>query len=301
MNHKQHTFNLTGIIPVAGQKLEFNFPWHDSLQPIAKDYLAVEHAVAECAQAGCRTIWIVCHDDMQPLIKHRIGQYIRDPVYLKKGQFARFPEEHYKDIPIFYVPIHPDDRDKRDCLAWSVIHGAMVADRVSRSLSNWLAPRKYFVSFPYGINNFKDILKHRKKLTTDRRNVFSFEGKTVQDGLHLPFTFNHDDLKVFKRNVRAKEVKLFKNDPTNPESNRYGLVKLPLQERYSGRFLSLGEVFCFERLEEEEIYTLNWYYDISTWDGYRQYVSSSHSEEIKRPSKTMMKYHELKGYGLNSE
>ena len=30
-NKKQ--FNLAGIIPVAGQPLDFNFPWHDCLVP----------------------------------------------------------------------------------------------------------------------------------------------------------------------------------------------------------------------------------------------------------------------------
>ena len=36
-----NSFHLAGIVPVAGQKLDFNFPWHDCLQPINKDYLAV--------------------------------------------------------------------------------------------------------------------------------------------------------------------------------------------------------------------------------------------------------------------
>ena len=29
-------FNLAGIIPVAGQSLDYNFPWHDSLAPIGR-------------------------------------------------------------------------------------------------------------------------------------------------------------------------------------------------------------------------------------------------------------------------
>ena len=83
-----HSFHLAGIVPVAGQKLDFNFPWHDCLQPIGKNYLAVERAVLECAYAGCETIWIVCHDDMQPLIKHRLGEYVLDPVFLQRTRFS---------------------------------------------------------------------------------------------------------------------------------------------------------------------------------------------------------------------
>ena len=37
----QNAFHLAGIVPVAGQPMDFNFPWHDSCMPIAPDYLAV--------------------------------------------------------------------------------------------------------------------------------------------------------------------------------------------------------------------------------------------------------------------
>ena len=40
-------FSLAGIIPVAVQPLDYNFPWHDSLMPIRNDYLAVERSVYE--------------------------------------------------------------------------------------------------------------------------------------------------------------------------------------------------------------------------------------------------------------
>ena len=53
-------FHLAGVVPVASQPLDFNFPWHDCCMPIAPNYLAVERAVVECAYAGCETIWIVC-------------------------------------------------------------------------------------------------------------------------------------------------------------------------------------------------------------------------------------------------
>ena len=47
------SFHLAGVVPVASQPLDFKFPWHDALQPISQNYLAVEHAVVECAYAGC--------------------------------------------------------------------------------------------------------------------------------------------------------------------------------------------------------------------------------------------------------
>jgi hypothetical protein len=37
-------FHLAGIVPVASQALDFDFPWHDSCMPISQNYLAIERA-----------------------------------------------------------------------------------------------------------------------------------------------------------------------------------------------------------------------------------------------------------------
>ena len=36
-------FHLAGIIPVAGQPHDFNFDWHDSLMPIAQNYIMFQY------------------------------------------------------------------------------------------------------------------------------------------------------------------------------------------------------------------------------------------------------------------
>jgi hypothetical protein len=134
--HDTVSFHLAGIIPVSGQDLDFNMPWHDCLMPVAQNYLAVERAVVECAYAGCETIWVVCHDDMQPLIRHRLGDWVSDPVW-EYRKWDRFPSQKVKDIPIFYVPISVNDRGKRDCLSWSVLYGAVSAYKISHMISKW--------------------------------------------------------------------------------------------------------------------------------------------------------------------
>ena len=96
--------HLAGVIPVSGIKSDFNMPWHASLMPIGPDYLAVERAVAECAYAGCDTIWIVCSDDVTPLIRHQIGEKIQDPVYNYR-HFEINKGEVKKPIRIYYVPL----------------------------------------------------------------------------------------------------------------------------------------------------------------------------------------------------
>ena len=152
----KNSFNLTGIVPVAGLPLDFQMDWHDCLTPIAPNYTMVEHAVYECAWAGCETIWVVCHYEMEPLIRYRMGDYIQDPVYANRV-LERYPSEHQRRIPIYYVPIHPKDRDRRDCLGWSVLYGALVALKVHSKISKWTIPDKYYVSFPYGIYHTKVV------------------------------------------------------------------------------------------------------------------------------------------------
>lgn len=70
-------FHLAGIIPVAGHKKDFGFEWDNVLMPIAENYTAIERSVMECAYAGCETIWIVCNNDIQPLLRHRIGRWYK--------------------------------------------------------------------------------------------------------------------------------------------------------------------------------------------------------------------------------
>ena len=115
--------HLAGIIPVSGIKSDFNMPWHESLMPIGPNYLAVERSVLECAYAGCNTIWIVCNDDVTPLIRYQVGEMIQDPVYNYR-HFEHNKKDFKRPIRIYYVPLNVRDINKRDNLAWSAIHGA---------------------------------------------------------------------------------------------------------------------------------------------------------------------------------
>ena len=79
----QNAFHLAGIIPVAGQPLDFNLPWHDSCVAIAPGYLAVERAVVECAYAGCEIqfgleeIWILDHPKPENKFQSIMSQFTR--------------------------------------------------------------------------------------------------------------------------------------------------------------------------------------------------------------------------------
>ena len=241
--------HLAGIIPVAAQPLDFNFPWHDCLQPIGKNYLAVERSVLECAFTGCDTIWVVCHDDMQPLIKHRLGDYVQDPVYIFREYDPGNIKENHKRIPIYYVPIHPNDRDKRDCLAWSVLHGANTSYRVSSKLSKWVVPSRYYVSFPYGVYNPSVLREKRDQIASSQPFFVSYDNRTIRDGEYLGFAFGEEEYKA---------------------------EKLPLEERYSARFFSLDKVFGIGDTSGANIVCIDDYHNIDSWEGLRDYLGSDH-------------------------
>lgn len=285
---KPRPFHLAGIVPVAGQPLDFNFPWHDCLQPIGQDYLAIERAVVECAYAGCKTIWVVCHDDMQPLIRYRLGDYVQDPVYLTRYKDPGFHTKHRRPIPIYYVPIHPKDRDKRDCLAWSILYGANVAYRVSTQISKWVRPSRYYAAFPYGLYDPQILREHRRDISSTRTFYLSHDNKTIIDGEYLGFSFDPEEFKKYRKNLRAKGTGMW-----TAELNEKGYPnkKLPLEERYSARYFSLDTVFDCAILDGAKIVETPWYYRADNWEGLRKYLGSENL--LDKPSKDILSYHEF--------
>jgi len=264
--------HLAGIIPIAAQPLDFGFPWHDSLQPIGQNYLAVERSVLECAFAGCDTIWIIVNDDMQPLLKSRLGDYVQDPVYIFRKHDPGNIKENNRLVPIYYVPIHPKDRDKRDCLAWSVLHGANVSFKTSSSLSKWLNPHKYFVSFPYGVYDPSLLREYRKRISSDKDFFLQYEEKTVKDGEYLGFTFGENEYKRYRDHLRKTSTGAYK--PV--QQGEYPSEKLPLEERYSARFFSLDKVFGIADTSGANIVRIDDYHNIDSWEGLRDYLGSDH-------------------------
>ncbi len=252
--------HLAGIVPIGGQKLDFNMPWEDSLMPIAQNYLAVERAVFQCALAGCETIWVVGHLGTQPLIRKRVGDILIDPISLN----TKFQEQQYKEISIYYVPIHPRDRTRRDGLGWSVLHGADNAFRVSRFISKWIAPERFFCSFPYGIVPDESLRENRLTLSSKQKVLYSYDNKTVKNSLHLPFTFDAEDYFRCRDIVKRKQAE------------EWGET--------SARFYDLKTVFKGVDSENASVIELPWFHDISSWEGYKNYLSSPESQFYSRPN-----------------
>jgi hypothetical protein len=288
------SFHLAGIVPCGGQPLDFGMEWPDFMMPIAPNYTMIEAAIMECAWAGCETIWVCLYEDTAPLVRHRIGDFIQDPVWAWRGMDPQ-PTAKQRRIPIFYVPVHPKNRFRRDCLSWSVIEGALSAFKVSATISKWIYPNKYWVSFPYGYFDPKLLRQHRPKISSPKNFYTTHNGQTPAQNLHTSFSFGKDEFIRFRRQIR-KGTKQFAN-----EVDEQGMPnrKLPISEQYSARWFDLQDVFTELDVTTENSIEVEEFYDIATWQGYRNYLSSELSSRTTRPPDWLIKSKEFGSIGLD--
>jgi hypothetical protein len=259
----------------------FGFQWHDSLMPIGPNYTALERAIFECACAGCESIWITVNDDWAPLIKHRIGDYVQDPVWYYR-EYDVFGSDSRKVIPIFCVPHVPKYRSRRDSLGWGIINAALYALRVTKNISEFLYPNRFYAAFPFGVYDPRALIKERNIISSSKQFYVTHKGRTVKDNKRLGFTFTREDIKKINANISSKNTGTWeaigdfvKDDPSAWSKRR------PLDEQYIARKFTLDKVFEPMGISDAEKLELPWYYDISTWEGYKKYMGST--EQLKRP------------------
>ena len=262
--------HMAGIIPIANIKTDHDNPMPEILLPIDNGFSAIQKSVYECALAGCSTIWIVANDDMAPI------------VYFNR--MSKFSSHERKEIPIYYVPVHPKDRDRRDSYGWSVLCGQITAWHTANKISNWLTPDKYYVSFPLGLFDFS-VIRENRKLIRDRKNnfFFIFNNKSIKNDMPLSFTMFGEDFKKCRRHINQKTTREF----LPPSHNQpFPSEKLPLKERWTARHFPLSVVFHSVMMTKKSTkIEVPWFYDAHRWDEYRKYMSSDNI--IEKP------YHEL--------
>jgi len=280
MNHT----HLAGIIPVAGLDTDYDISTPEVLLPVEEGFTAIQKSVYECALGGCQTIWIVANMDLAPIVRKVVGEWTYDPVYYNRLKYGSGSEAR-KEIPIYYVPIHPKDRERRDSYGWSILNGVYSAWRTANHISKWIIPEKYFISFPMGVHNIHAIRQYRKQISDPQHNFFmSYDGKTVLDNLPLSFTLKGTDYIKCRRDVNQKTTKEFFN---TEEGEQYPTRRLPLEERWSAKHFTLAEVFEKLNITDSHLYNADWFYDISTWAGYREYLASEYL--IKKPANNLTK------------
>ena len=254
--------HLAGIVPIAGRPLGFNMPWPDAMMPIAPDYLAVEKAAWECVMAGCSSVWIVGYMGTIPLLRKRIGD-----VLLKSGDAKLAKRSWASDdstVNVYYIPIHPKDREKKDSLGWSVLYGANRAYCLCKMISRWVIPEKFFCSFPYGITDDEFLKNNRKEITSNKQIIFSHNGKTVKDGLYLNFTFNAEDFKKARDVVKYYALETWEGDGNIPISHRRKTLDLKIEQ-----------IFKNLDIENATVLECPWYHEIGSWDDYSKFIGTN--------------------------
>ena len=278
--------HLAGVIPIAGNDAGIETIFPSVLLPISDGYSAIQKSVYECAMAGCSTIWIVANDDMAPIIRKTIGDWIYDPVYTQRLKFGQGKDSR-KEIPIFYTPISPKNIDRRDSYGWSVLSGVYSAWLVGNQMSKWIIPEKYYVSFPMSVYNVEDIRQHRAEIRSPKSNfLLQHNEMTVMDNQLLSFTMLNDDFINCRRYVNRTTTKEFYN---TEEGEQYPSKRLPLEERWSARGFSLEQVFSELNVRNATYYSPAWYYNISSWQGYQEYMSSENL--FKKPHELLTRPH----------
>jgi len=274
--------HIAGVIPVANLKTEHATIVPSILLQVDPGFTAIQKSVFECALAGCKTIWIVANQDLAPLIKKVVGDYVQDPVYYNRNM-SKFHSELRREIPIYYVPVSLKDCDKRDSYGWSVIHGVNSAWWVGVKISKWLTPDKYFVSFPMAAYNIYSLREYRKQIADKKGNFFlTYDNKTVKDNLPLSFTLTGEDCIKCRRMINKTTTREYL-PPL--EGEKYPSQKLPLDQRWSARRFDFSQVFRALDTKSATKIKLDWFYDLSSWEEYRKFLGSEH--QIEKPYKSL--------------
>lgn len=275
--------HLAGIVPVISQTRDFKMPWDDCLMPIAPGYLAYERAVLECAYAGCDTIWIICNDDVSPIVRKRIGDFVEDPVYL--GRKTRFPDKERKPVSVYYLPLNIQDFYKQNCQAWAITYGALTIKDISARISKWVMSEKYYVAFPHSVYD-PAIVREDRRLITTKDNYFLQNGKTFADGEKMGFSFGNEDLEKFERYFIDLE-----NNELFSRNTEY------CREYYDNRVLldNLSDLVILK--ETDKVRPVPWSHQIDTWDQYCAFLKDPVSKTLAHPGELVMSYREQRGIG----
>lgn len=253
--------NLVGIIPANCNSLSFGMPWSNYLTPIADNYMAIENAVVEAVWSGARSVWIVVNRNLSPFVKYRLGDYIYDPMYESTLNTKR-----PRRIPIFYLPIHELDYERRDTSLWAIVYAAHVIYKVYSEMSRIIVPSKFLIKWPFGIyptDICRDIRKYIR-LNNEQAFYLTYKGKTYKDGLNLSFSLDMEQCVRYRRIIK--------------KMNKKEAMKVD----FSSYFI---DALSYKKPQKLEV---PWYYSIDSWEGYRDFLSSEHSKTIKRPLRRVL-------------
>lgn len=202
-------------------------------------------------------------------MKSVVGMYVEDPI------LAQLPVEYKENfsmkIPIWYASLPVRDLGRRDCYGRTILAAAEYSIDVSKRLSDKLIPEKFYVSFPQSVYSPWMLQKHRKKIKSFNQNFYiKSKSGTIIDGQELGFTFFLGDFNRFLKDFKSRDKGAWEGSSFDK------LVRKPIDQRNLASKLTLDEVFRSATLEGAIVHESEKIHNISTWDGYTEYIKASH-------------------------
>ena len=110
------------------------------------------------------------------------------------------------------------------------------------------------------------------------------------------FSFGKEEFIKYRRNIRMGTGMY-----ADGEYNASGAPSrvLPVAEQYSARWFGLKDVFTELDIDEDNSYEPKDYFDLGSWEDYRNYLSSEYSHTVKRPHERIIKYSEFQRIALD--
>tara|TARA_Y100000592_G_scaffold101037_1_gene184814 strand:+ start:41012 stop:41629 length:618 start_codon:yes stop_codon:yes gene_type:complete len=183
---------------------------------------------------------------MQPLVRRRLGDYVKDPVILRKSNFTKYPEDNRVNIPIYFYSPHPKDRFRRPGPVWNLLNCCLAIYYFSFSFSRWLSPDKYYVSFCYGLYNIGELSQYRKDFTQDNNLIITHGDKSMFTGHYLGACLTGDFIKDTIVNLKRQTIE----------------AEEELQ------FVNLPEPSAYRNIEISE------YFSCDSWENYVEYIKN---------------------------
>jgi hypothetical protein len=132
-----------------------------------------------------------------------------------------------------------------------------------------MIPKRFLVIPPYGVVADEAMKASRNLLRGQHNIVYTKDDKTFLDNEYMPFTFDMDGYEICR--------KKFKDEYTGNETRK-----------------TYNDIFSQIDLSRYAKIQMPWFYNISSWDGYSNFIGSKHNLLCSRPPYMISK----KWYGL---
>tara|TARA_R110001599_G_scaffold352167_2_gene586163 strand:+ start:86 stop:643 length:558 start_codon:yes stop_codon:yes gene_type:complete len=179
--------------------------------------------------------------------------------------------------------------NKRNCISWTVLFGAKTSLEIGGTISKWINPERFYVSFPYSVYPPEILRPSRLSISKDINFALTHGEKSFKTNDMLGFTFNKEQMIKIMDVFRETENSFLLGD------------NLSNEETFFENKFSLDKTFGCVIIDIDEGLSVPWYYPIDSWDAYCKYMAFDGKSSIRHPGRLVMSYREWNPVGENNE